>query len=78
MKLAFYLIILWIKEKNKEVGGDIYENDIESDQTGIINLGLALNCDFIILNVVNMSDQKISKIKEYIEEIDNMKKMKVR
>ena len=63
MKLAFYLIILWIKEKNKEVGGVIYENDIESDQTGIINLGLALNCDFINLNVVNMSDQKISKIK---------------
>ena len=63
-----------MKEKNKEVGGVIYENDIESDQTGIINLGLAINCDFIILNGLNMSDQKITKIKEYIEEIENMKK----
>ena len=66
--------IVKMKEKNKEVGGVIYENDIESDQTGIINLGLAINCDFIILNGLNMSDQKITKIKEYIEEIENMKK----
>ena len=63
--------ILKMKEKNKNVGGIIYENDIESNQAGIINLGMALNCDYIILNGVNMSDQKVTKIKEYIEELDN-------
>ena len=62
--------ILKMKEKNKNVGGVIYENDIESNQAGIINLGMALNCDYIILNGVNMSDQKITKIKGYIEELD--------
>ena len=62
--------ILKIKENNKTVGGVIYENDIESNQAGIINLGMALNFDYIILNGVNMSDQKITKIKGYVEELD--------
>ena len=64
--------ILKIKENNKNVGGIIYENDIESNQAGIIHLGMALNCDYIILNGVNMSEQKITKIKAYIEELDNV------
>ena len=64
--------ILKIKEKNKNVGGIIYENDIESNQAGIIDLGMALNFDYIILNGVNMSEQKITKIKAYIEELDNV------
>ena len=64
--------ILKIKENNKNVGGIIYENDIESNQAGIIHLGMALNCDYIILNGVNMSEQKITKIKAYIEELDNI------
>ena len=63
--------ILKMKEKNKSVGGVIYENDIESNQAGIIYLGMALNFDYIILNGVNMSEQKIVKIKAYIEELDN-------
>ena len=63
--------ILKMKEKNKSVGGVIYENDIESNQAGIIYLGMALNFDYIILNGVNMSEQKIIKIKAYIEELDN-------
>jgi hypothetical protein len=62
--------ILKIKENNKTVGGVIYENDIESNQAGIINLGMALNFDYIILNGVNMSDQKITKIKGYVEELE--------
>ena len=64
--------ILKMKEKNNNFGGILYENDIESNQAGIINLGMALNCDYIILNGVNMSDQKITKIKEYIEELDSI------
>ena len=64
--------ILKMKEKNKSVGGVIYENDIESNQAGIIYLGMALNFDYIILNGVNMSEQKIIKIKAYIEELDNV------
>ena len=61
-----------MKENNNNFGGILYENDIESNQAGIINLGMALNCDYIILNGVNMSDQKITKIKEYIEELDSI------
>ena len=68
--------ILKLKEKNADFGAVIYENDIESNQAGIINLGMALNFDYIILNGVNMSDQKITKIKEYIEEIDNINEIK--
>ena len=64
--------ILKMKEKNKNVGGILYENDIESNQAGIIYLGMSLNCDYIILNGVNMSEQKITKIKCYIEELDNI------
>ena len=64
--------ILKMKEKNKSVGGVIYENDIESNKAGIIYLGMALNFDYIILNGVNMSEQKIIKIKAYIEELDNV------
>ena len=64
--------ILKIKENNKNVGGVIYENDIESNQAGIIYLGMALNFDYIILNGLNMSEQKITKIKAYIEELDNI------
>ena len=55
--------ILKMKEKNKNVVGVIYENDIESNQAGI-------NCNYNIINGVNMSDQKITKIKGYIEELD--------
>jgi hypothetical protein len=31
---------------------------------------MALNFDYIILNGVNMSDQKITKIKGYVEELE--------
>ena len=68
--------ILKMKEKNKSVGGVIYENDIESNQAGIIYLGMALNFDYIILNGVNMSAQKITKIKAYVEELDNVANLK--
>ena len=61
-----------MKEKNKSIGGVIYENDIESNQAGIIYLGMALNFDYIILNGLNMSEQKIIKLKAYIEELDNV------
>jgi len=63
--------ILKLKETNPNMGGIIYENDIESNQSGIISLGMALNCDYIILNGVNMSDQKITKIKAYVEELES-------
>ena len=63
--------ILKMKENNKSCGAIIYENDIESNQAGIISLGMALNCDYIILNGLNMSEQKITKLKAYIEELDN-------
>ena len=33
---------------------------------------MALNFDYIILNGLNMSEQKITKIKAYIEELDNI------
>ena len=66
--------ILKLKETNPNMGGVIYENDIESNQSGIIYLGMALNCDYIILNGVNMSDQKITKIKAYIEELESIPK----
>ena len=66
--------ILKLKEANPNMGAVIYENDIESNQSGIINLGMALNCDYIILNGVNMSDQKITKIKAYVEELESISK----
>ena len=68
--------ILKKKESNPNFGGVIYENDIEGNQAGIIQLGMALNFDYIILNGVNMSDQKITKIKTYIEELDNLSSLK--
>ena len=64
------------KENNPDFGGVIYENDLEANQAGIIQLGMALNFDYIILNGVNMSDQKITKIKTYIEELDNLANLK--
>ena len=63
--------ILKMKESNKNVGAIIYENDIESNQAGIISLGMALNFDYIILNGLNMSEQKITKLKVYVEELYN-------
>ena len=68
--------ILKKKETNPNFGGVIYENDISGNQAGIIQLGMALNFDYIILNGVNMSDQKITKIKAYIEELDNLSNIK--
>jgi outer membrane biosynthesis protein TonB len=68
--------ILKKKETNPNFGGVIYENDIEGKQDGIIQLGMALNFDYIILNGVNMSEQKITKIKSYIEELDNVSNIK--
>ena len=68
--------ILKKKENNPDFGGVIYENDIEGNQAGIIQLGMALNFDYIILNGVNMSEQKITKIKSYIEELDNISNLK--
>ena len=64
--------ILKKKETNNNFGAVIYENDISGNQAGIIQLGMALNFDYIILNGVNMSEQKITKIKAYIEELDNL------
>ena len=64
--------ILKKKETNNNFGAVIYENDISGNQAGIIQLGVALNFDYIILNGVNMSEQKITKIKAYIEELDNL------
>ena len=68
--------ILKKKETNPDFGGAIYENDIEGNQDGIIQLGMALNFDYIILNGVNMSAQKITKIKAYVEELDNVANLK--
>ena len=68
--------ILKKKETNNNFGAVIYENDISGNQAGIIQLGMALNFDYIILNGVNMSDQKITKIKAYIEELDNLSNIK--
>ena len=64
--------ILKKKETNADFSGVIYENDIEANQAGIIQLGMALNFDYIILNGLNMSAQKITKIKAYVEELDNV------
>ena len=68
--------ILKKKETNQDFGGVIYENDIEANQAGIIQLGMALNFDYIILNGLNMSAQKITKIKAYVEELDNVANLK--
>ena len=68
--------ILKKKEINPNFGGVIYENDIEGNQDGIIQLGMALNFDYIILNGVNMSDQKITKRKSYVEELENVANIK--
>ena len=68
--------ILKKKETNSDFGGVIYENDIEANQAGIIQLGMALNFDYIILNGFNMSAQKITKIKAYVEELDNVANLK--
>ena len=68
--------ILKKKETNADFGGVIYENDIEANQAGIIQLGMALNFDYIILNGLNMSAQKITKIKAYVEELDNVANLK--
>ena len=68
--------ILKKKETNNNFGAVIYENDISGNQAGIIQLGMALNFDYIILNGVNMSEQKITKIKAYIEELDNLSNIK--
>ena len=68
--------ILKKKETNADFSGVIYENDIEANQAGIIQLGMALNFDYIILNGLNMSAQKITKIKAYVEELDNVANLK--
>ena len=68
--------ILKKKETNAGFSGVIYENDIEANQAGIIQLGMALNFDYIILNGLNMSAQKITKIKAYVEELDNVANLK--
>ena len=68
--------ILKKKETNNNFGAVIYENDISGNQAGIIQLGMALNFDYIILNGVNMSEQKITKIKAYIEELDKFSNIK--
>ena len=68
--------ILKKKETNANFSGVIYENDIEANQAGIIQLGMALNFDYIILNGLNMSAQKITKIKAYVEELDNIANLK--
>ena len=68
--------ILKKKETNANFSGVIYENDIEANQAGIIQLGMALNFDYIILNGLNMSAQKITKIKAYVEELDNVANLK--
>ena len=68
--------ILKKKETNPDFGCVIYENDIEGNQAGIIQLGMALNFDYIILNGLNMSAQKITKIKAYVEELDNVANLK--
>ena len=68
--------ILKKKETNNNFGAVIYENDISGNQAGIIQLGVALNFDYIILNGVNMSEQKITKMKAYIEELDNLSNIK--
>ena len=68
--------ILKKKETNTDFSGVIYENDIEANQAGIIQLGMALNFDYIILNGLNMSAQKITKIKAYVEELDNVANLK--
>ena len=68
--------ILKKKETNSDFSGVIYENDIEANQAGIIQLGMALNFDYIILNGLNMSAQKITKIKAYVEELDNVANLK--
>ena len=68
--------ILKKKETNADFSAVIYENDIEANQAGIIQLGMALNFDYIILNGLNMSAQKITKIKAYVEELDNVANLK--
>ena len=73
----FFTHIKKIKEKNPNIGAILYTNDYETPQAGIIQLGMALNLDYIILNGVDMSEQKIIKIKEYLEELENFDKCEI-
>jgi hypothetical protein len=71
-KCVSELFDISIKLKNRYFEVSLYDNPHESEQSGIIDLGLALRVNKIILHGFTNKPEKMSKIIQYIEQIEEL------
>ena len=71
-KCVSELFDISIKLKNRDFEVSLYDNPHESEQNGIIDLGLALRVNKIILHGFTNKPEKMSKIIQYIEQIEEL------
>ena len=71
-KCVSELFDISIKLKNRDFEVSLYDNPHESEQSGIIDLGLALRVNKIILHGFTNKPEKMSKIIQYIEQIEDL------
>lgn len=71
-KCVSELFDISIKLKNRDFEVSLYDNPHESEQSGIIDLGLALRVNKIILHGFTNKPEKMSKIIQYIEQIEEL------
>ena len=60
-----------LKEEG-EVNVTLWDNDYETNQSSIVDIGLAIHADNIILNGLSLKEHKLSKIVQYIETINEL------
>jgi len=59
-----------------EVNVTLYDALVESDQTFVIDVGVGIKAENIILTSINLKNERLNKINRFIEIIDDLNKRK--
>ena len=60
-----------LKEEG-EVNVTLWDNDYETNQSSVVDIGIAIHADNIILNGLSLKENKLAKIIQYIETINEL------
>jgi hypothetical protein len=60
-----------LKEEG-EVNVTLWDNDYETNQSSVVDIGIAIHADNIILNGLSLKENKLTKIIQYIETINEL------
>jgi len=54
----------------KNVSFSVWDNNVETDNSFAVDIGLGMKANYIILNSLNLKPERLNKINRYIEFIE--------